>query len=110
MDYSGDSFQLVFPTDPASISRYLANNAIPLPVSTQCANITILDNTILGQNSVKTFTVSLSSENSSVTITNPETSAVEVIDNDGTSVFVPRCKLVHILTCTFTFTQLSWLA
>ena len=116
VDYSGDSFQFVFPTNPASINQYLANNAISLPESTQCANITILDNTILGQNSVKMFTLSLSSENSSVTITSPDTSAVEVIDNDCTSVFgVPRCTLVHILTsthehtCTFTHSCLSWI-
>ena len=96
MKYVGDSFQLVFPSNPTIINQYQANNSIPLPESTQCANITILDNTVVEQDSVKTFTVSLSSENTSVTITGQDTSAVEVVDNDCTSVFM--CLDVHLYT------------
>ena len=88
-EYVADSFRLVFPS-VVNINSYLHNsNTVSLPESVKCANVTILDDNILEQNTFKMFTMHLNSADSAANFSAPNTTSVNIFDNDCTcSVYV----------------------
>jgi len=67
-----------------SINSYLRNRDTgSLPEFVKCANVTILDNSIVETRTFKTFTVNLASADSTVKFIAPMNASVNIFDNDG---------------------------
>ena len=75
----------MFPSDSVSINSYLLNRNT-LPESVKCANVTIVDDNIVERSTFKTFTMHLTSADSTVKFITPRIASVNIFDNDGTYV------------------------